>query len=209
MSLLYLHFESDERAGRLTKLAKSGAHIIVSEPRWPGFWELAKREKPIAVAVDFSHAPSHALETADYIAKARETKETPLFLLRVPEDRLDVVRKRLSHASIVTEPELAERLAVMEREALARALEKKEAAAVARRAAQAAKKAAKKLAAGPGPVKAPARKEAPRAAVGAKKKPSAPAKKAPPKKSAPKKSAPKKSAAKKPSVAAARRGRRR
>jgi len=207
MSLLYLHFESDERAGRLTKLAKSGAHIIVSEPRWPGFWELAKREKPIAVAVDFSHAPSHALETADYIAKARETKETPLFLLRVPEDRLDVVRKRLSQASIVTEPELAERLAVMEREALARALEKKEAAAMARRTASAAKKAAKKLAAGP--VKAPVRKPPPRAAVAAKKKPSAPAKKPPPKKSAPKKSAPKKSAAKKTSVAAARRGRRR
>jgi hypothetical protein len=183
MSLLYLHFESDERTGRLNKLARSGAHIIVTEPRWPGFWELAKREKPIAIAVDFSHAPSHALETADYIAKARETKETPLFLLRVPEDRLDAVRKRLSQATIVTESELAERLAVMEREALARALEKKEAAAVARRTASAAKKAAKKLAAGPGPVKAPARKEPPRAAT--KKKPAAPAaKKAAPRKSA-------------------------
>jgi hypothetical protein len=190
MSLLYLHFESDERAGRLNKLARSGAHIIVTEPRWPGFWELAKREKPLAIAVDFSHAPSHALETADYISKARETKETPLFLLRVPEDRLDAARKRLSQAVIVTESELAERLGVMEREALARALEKKEAAAVARRTASAAKKAAKKLAAGPVPVKAPARKEPPRAA--AKKKPAAPAKKAAPKKSA-KKSPPKKS----------------
>ncbi len=195
MSLLYLHFESDERAGRLTKLAKSGAHIIVSEPRWPGFWELAKREKPVAIAVDFSHAPSHALETADYIAKARETRETPLFLLRVPEDRLDAVRKRLSQASIVTESALAERLAVMEREALARALEKKEAAAVARRTAQAAKKAAKKLAAGPAQVPA-ARKPAPHAPVAAKKTPAAPAKKAPPRKSAPKKSAPKKSSKK-------------
>ena len=197
MSLLYLHFESDERVGRLNKLAKSGAHIIVTEPRWPGFWELAKREKPIAVAVDFSHAPSHALETADYIAKARETKETPLFLLRVPEDRLDAVRKRLSQASIVTEAELAERLGVMEREALARALEKKEAAAVARRTASAAKKAAKKLAAGP--TKPPARKEPARAAAPAKKKkkPAPPAKKAPPKKSAPKKSTAKKPAKRK------------
>jgi hypothetical protein len=191
MSLLYLHFESDERAGRLTKLARSGAHIIVTEPRWPGFWELAKREKPIAIAVDFSHAPSHALETADYISKARETKETPLFLLRVPEDRLDVVRKRLSQASLVTESELAERLAVMEREALARALEKKEAAAVARRTAQAAKKAAKKLAAGPA-AKAPSRKPAPRpaaAAAAAKKKPTSAAKKSPPKKGPPKRAA--------------------
>jgi len=149
MSLLYLHYEADERAGRVQKLAKSGAHIIVSEPRWPAFWEIAKREKPIAVAVDFSHAPSHALETADYIAKAKETRDSALYLLRVPEDRLDVVRKRLPQAAIVTEPELAERLAAIEREAQARALEKKEAAAVARRTALAARQAARKAAAGP------------------------------------------------------------
>jgi hypothetical protein len=144
MSLLYLHFESDERAGRVQKLVRSGAHVIVAEPKWPGFWEIAKREKPMAIGVDFTHAPSHALETADYISKARETRETPIFLLRVPADRLEMVQKRLPQAAIVTEPELAERIGVMEREAVARALEKKEAAAQARRAASAAKQAAKK-----------------------------------------------------------------
>jgi hypothetical protein len=188
MSLLYLHYESDERAGRVQKLARSGAHILVSEPRWPGFWEIAKRDKPIAIAVDFSHAPSHALETADYIAKAKETKDAALYLLRVPEDRLDVVRKRLPQASIVTEPELSERLAVMEREAQKRALEKKEAAAVARRTASAARQAAKKAAGGtPKPV-------AKAAKLPKKTKPPAPAKKkpAPVPKSAAKKSAAKK-----------------
>jgi hypothetical protein len=186
MSLLYLHYEADERAGRVQKLAKSGAHIIVSEPRWPAFWEIAKREKPIAVAVDFSHAPSHALETADYIAKAKETRDSALYLLRVPEDRLDVVRKRLPQAAIVTEPELAERLAAIEREAQARALEKKEAAAAARRTAQAARQAARKAAAGPAkpgkPAKAakPAKKAKPAAkktAALARKKSAPPAKK--------------------------------
>jgi hypothetical protein len=156
MSLLYLHFESDERPGRVQKLARSGAHVIVAEPKWPGFWEIAKREKPVAVAVDFTHAPSHALETADYISKARETRETPLYLLRVPEDRLEMVQKRLPQAGIVTEAELAERLVQIEREAAARALEKKEAAATARRTAAAAKKAAKK--GGAVPAKAPAKK---------------------------------------------------
>ena len=178
MSLLYLHFESDERAGRVNKLAKSGAHVIVSEPRWPAFWEIAKREKPMAVAVDFSHAPSHALETADYIAKARETRESPLYLLRVPEDRLDIVRKRLPQATIVTEPELSEKLAVMEREAQKRALEKKEAAAEARRTAQAARKAAKKASAAPAAKKAakkPRPPEPKKRAAAAKKK--APARK--------------------------------
>ena len=192
MSLLYLHYEADERAGRVQKLARSGAHIIVSEPRWPGFWEIAKRDKPIAIAVDFSHAPSHALETADYIAKAKETKDAALYLLRVPEDRLDVVRKRLPQASIVTEPELSERLAVMEREAQKRALEKKEAAAVARRTASAARQAAKKAAGGPvkqvaKAAKAPKKAKAPspakkKAAPAPKKKSAAAAKSSPPKK---------------------------
>jgi hypothetical protein len=183
MSLLYLHFESDERAGRVQKLAKSGAHIIVAEPKWPGFWEVAKREKPMAIAVDFTHAPSHALETADYISKARETRETPMFLLRVPEDRLEMVQKRLPQAGIVTEPELAERLGVMEREAVARALEKKEAAAQARRSASAAKQAAKKAAAGGKPVPSGAKpaskktKTPPPKAETARKKSAAPAKK--------------------------------
>jgi len=165
MSLLYLHFESDERAGRVQKLARSGAHVIVAEPKWPGFWEIAKREKPMAIGVDFTHAPSHALETADYISKARETRETPMFLLRVPADRLEMVQKRLPQAAIVTEPELAERIGVMEREAVARALEKKEAAAQARRAASAAKQAAKKAAAGGKPAAAAGGKPA-AAAVG-------------------------------------------
>lgn len=142
MSVLYLAFETDERQTRLQKLQKSGAHIVVAEPRWPGFFELAKREKPYAIAFDFSHAPSHALETADYISKARETKEASLFLMRVPADRLEAVQKRLPQAAIVTENELSGRLAEMEREAEARARQKKEAAAAAKKAARAAAKAA-------------------------------------------------------------------
>src|SRR6266849_8528023 len=107
MSLLYLHFATNERAARAQKLGRSGAHVVVSELRWPGFFELAKKEKPYAIAIDFSHAPSHALETADYLAKARETKEVPIYLLRVPADRAEIVKKRLGQAPIVTEPELA------------------------------------------------------------------------------------------------------
>lgn len=187
MSVLYLHFDAAERDGRVQKLAKSGAHIIVSEPRWPGFFEQAKKEKPYAIAVDFSYAPSHALETADYLAKAKETREASFFLLRVPEDRLEAVKKRLPQAAIVTEPELAERLTRAEKEAAQRALEKKEAAAAARKVAREKKKAEQ-----PGYVA----KAAAKAAV-KPKKPAPPVKK-PAKKAAP---APKKKAApkKKPS----------
>jgi hypothetical protein len=139
MSVLYLQFEAPDRATRAAKLGKSGAHIVVSEPRWPQFFELAKKEKPYAIAIDMSTAPSHCLETADYIAKAKETRETPLFLLRVPEDRLEAVKKRLPNAPIVTEQELAHTLVEEERKAQERAREKKEAAAAARKTARAKK----------------------------------------------------------------------
>jgi hypothetical protein len=187
MSVLYLHFEAPERDGRVQKIAKSGAHIIVSEPRWPGFFEQAKKEKPYAIAVDFSYAPSHALETADYLAKAKETREASFFLLRVPEDRLEAVKKRLPQAVLVTEPDLAERLALAERQAVKRALEKKEAAAAARKLAREKKKAEQpgavaKVAAKPAvkpskpapPVRKPLKKHAPPP----KKKPAAPTKRA-------------------------------
>ena len=142
MSVLYLHFESPERDTRVQKLQRSGAHILVTEPRWPNFFELAKKEKPYAIAVDFTHAPSHALETADYLAKAKETRDATLYLLHIPPDRVDIVRKRLPQAPIVTEAELSERLVQAEREAQERAREKKEAAAQARKSARAARTAA-------------------------------------------------------------------
>jgi len=141
VSVLYLHFESPERDTRVQKLQRSGARILVTEPRWPNFFELAKREKPYAIAVDFTHAPSHALETADYLAKAKETRDAALYLLRIPPDRIDIVKKRLPHAAIVTEAELSERLVKAEREAQERAQEKKEVAAQARKNARAAKAA--------------------------------------------------------------------
>lgn len=178
MSVLYLAFETDERANRHARLQKSGAHVVVAEPRWPGFFELAKREKPYAIAMDFSQAPSHVLETADYMSKAKETKDVALFLLRIPRDRLEAVQKRLPQATITTEAELSGKLAEIERVAEERARQKKEAAAAAKKAARAANAAAKAAAAGkplPPPVKA---KPAPKPAAKPKAAPPAAKKKA-------------------------------
>jgi hypothetical protein len=191
VSVLYLEFESSDRAARVQKLSRSGAHIVVTEPRWPGFFEVAKKEKPYAIAIDFSQAPSHALETADYIAKAKETREAKLYLLRVPKDRADIVRRRLPQAPVVNESELVGLLAAAEREAVARALEKKEAAAQARKAARARKaEEARPAAAAPPKGKPPAAKTK-RLPEKSKVRPK---KAAPPKK----KPAPKKKAARRP-----------
>jgi hypothetical protein len=137
MSVLFLDFEGSERNTRVQKLARTGAHIVASEPRWPAFFELAKREKPYAIAIDFAQAPSHSLETADYLAKAKETRDAAIYLLRVPEDRVDIVAKRLPQATRVTDQELATRVAEAEKQAQERARQKKEAAAQARKTARA------------------------------------------------------------------------
>jgi hypothetical protein len=137
MSVLYLDFEGSERNSRVQKLARTGAHIVPSEPRWPAFFELAKREKPYAIAIDFAKAPSHSLETADYLAKAKETRDASIYLLRVPADRVDIVAKRLPQATRVTDQELATRITEAEKQAQERARQKKEAAAQARKNARA------------------------------------------------------------------------
>ena len=188
MSVLYLEFESTDRANRVQKLSRSGAHIVVTEPRWPGFFEVAKKEKPYAIAIDFSQAPSHALETADYIAKAKETRDAKLYLLRVPKDRSDIVRRRLPQAPVVTESELIGLLAVAEKEAVARAREKKEAASQARKAARARKAEEARPAGAPPPkAKTPPKAKRPveKSRAKAKKKKAAPPKKKPPRKRRP------------------------
>ena len=43
MSVLYLHFDNDDRPSRLARLQKSGAHVVVTEPRWPGVFMLSLR----------------------------------------------------------------------------------------------------------------------------------------------------------------------
>jgi hypothetical protein len=173
MSVLFLDFEGSERNARVQKLARTGAHVVASEPRWPAFFELAKKEKPYAIAIDFSQAPSHSLETADYLAKAKETRDAAIYLLRVPADRMDIVTKRLPQAAIVTDQELASRVTDAEREAQERARQKKEAAAAARKTARARVAGEKPAAAGrqagparpakPAPAKPPAKAKKPQA----------------------------------------------
>jgi predicted Zn-dependent protease len=168
MSVLYLDFPGAARDARVQKLARTGAHIVASDPRWPGFFELAKREKPYAIAIDFEQAPAHSLETADYLAKAKETRDAAIYLLRVPGDRLDLVAKRLPQAAIVTDHELAVRVVEAEKEAQERARQKKEAAAAARKNARARAGAAEKTPRRP-PPPAPAKAAPTRPAARPKK----------------------------------------
>lgn len=107
MKVLFLHFASETRDAKASRLAKSGAQLIVEEPRWPRFSEVARREKPAAIVIDFSKAPSHALETADYISKAKDTRELELFAMHVFDDRRDLLKERVPKIQVYSERELS------------------------------------------------------------------------------------------------------
>jgi hypothetical protein len=208
MKVLFLHFTGEARDVKAARLAKSGAELIVEEPRWPRFYELARREKPAAIVIDFSRAPSHALETTDYLSKAKDTRELELFAIHVFDDRKDLLKERVPKAQVYSERELAsviadrlpkwaaQRAAAEEaarEERQQKAEERKVAAAASRARAKERRLAAKAAAdAAEPPKEAPApAPEKPKAAAVKPKKAAAPKKPAPPKKPAlPKKPAP-------------------
>ena len=202
MKVLFLHFTGEARDVKAARLAKSGAELIVEEPRWPRFYELARREKPAAIVIDFSRAPSHALETTDYLSKAKDTRDLELFAIHVFDDRKDLLKERVPKAQVYSERELAsviadrlpkwaaQRAAAEEaarEERQQKAEERKVAAAASRARAKErrlAAKAAADAAEPPRETPAPA-PEKPKAAAAKPKKAAAPRKPAPPKKKSP------------------------
>jgi hypothetical protein len=192
MKVLFLHFPSEARDAKAARLAKTGVQLIVEEPRWPHFYEVAKRERPAAIVIDFSKAPAHAQETADYLSKAKYTRDLELFAIHVFDERRDLLRERVPKIQTLSERELSavivERLPKWEadraaseqaaREERQQRAEEKKAAAAASRARARERRMAEQQAAGPAPavtketVTAPrARKPAPAPVPKAKKAP--------------------------------------
>jgi hypothetical protein len=132
MTVLFLHFAGEARDAKAERIAREGFRLVVEEPRWPTFYELAKREKPHSIIIDFSRAPSHAQETTDYLSKARDTRETALFAIHVPDDRMDIVKERIPKVQIVSEKELVARLREREHAAAAEEARRRIEAAAAR-----------------------------------------------------------------------------
>ena len=202
MKVLFLHFTGEARDAKAARLAKSGAELIVEEPRWPRFYELARKEKPAAIVVDFSRAPSHALETTDYLSKAKDTRDLELFAIHVFDDRKDLLKERVPKAQVYSERELAaviaDRLPKWEaaraaaeeaarEERQQRAEERKAAAAASRARAREKRLAAKAAAAAAAPPSATPPAAAEKGGRPAPAKPKKPEKKKATPKSAPKK----------------------
>ena len=200
MKVLFLHFTGEARDVKAARLAKSGAELIVEEPRWPRFYELARKEKPAAIVIDFSRAPSHALETTDYLSKAKDTRDLELFAIHVFDDRKDLLKERVPKAQVYSERELAsviaDRLPKWEAQRAAaeeaareerqqKAEERKAAAAASRARAKERRLAAKAAAdAAEPPREAPAAPEKSKPAAAKARKP-APKKTTPPRKKVP------------------------
>jgi hypothetical protein len=183
VKVLFLHFASETRDAKAARIARSGVDLVVEEPRWPRFYELARRERPAAVIVDFSRGPAHALET---ISKAKDTRDLELYAIHVFDERRELLKERVPRAQAMSERELAQKLAERLPEWEAQRAQAEEAArlerqhrADERRAAAASRAQARRAAAAAAAgqtAPAPAGEKKAAAAPGARK----PARKAPP-----------------------------
>ena len=190
MSVLYLDFAAPTGTPGRRSLPGPGPTSCLRIRGGPASSSWRRRRSPTRSRSTSQQAPSHSLETADYLAKAKETRDVAIYLLRVPEDRMDIGRQTpAAGRSSSRDQELSVRVTHAEKEAQERARQKKEAAAAARKNARAKAGAAEKAGA---PGAAAGKPKAAAKAAAKPKKPAAPVKKgpAPKKKKAAAKTAP-------------------
>lgn len=108
--LLYLHFDSPERAGRAHELEKHGFAVAVAEPVWPDCKALVHKLRPAAIILDASVRPSEVRECARALGETRATRSMPHLLLNVTPSDWATTRERAKWAEMVAWSRLAERL---------------------------------------------------------------------------------------------------
>ena len=87
--IFFMAFEAAGQYILIKKLRNMGHKLIVTEPRYPGFYDLLKQQvqPPEVVVCDASRLPSQAREACNYIRSLKAYRETPILLYNVrPED---------------------------------------------------------------------------------------------------------------------------
>ena len=120
MSVLYLHFEAPERDGRVQKLAKSGAHVVVSSPAGRASSSKPRRKSRTPSPSTSPTRPPTPWKRPTTSPRPRRRATRPSTCCAFPRIALEAVKKRLPAAAVVTEPELGRAPGAAEKEAARR-----------------------------------------------------------------------------------------
>lgn len=107
--------EGDSRDKLVRYLEAGGAEVIVSRPVWPGFFHIAKDERPDVAVVDCSE-PGPGREVAGYLGETGFTRQIKVLAVNVPANRLERLKQRAPRAQAVQLDDLAEELAKIDPE---------------------------------------------------------------------------------------------
>ena len=109
MKVLVIQEEGETRDALVEFLKAGGAEVVVTRPVWPGFFHVAKEERPDVAVVDCSE-PGPGRECAGYLGETGFTNLIRVFAVNVPPDRVERLKARAPKAKVVHLDDLGEAL---------------------------------------------------------------------------------------------------
>lgn len=110
MKVLVIQEEGASRDQLVAFLKEGGADVVCSRPVWPGFFTVAKEERPDVAIVDASGNLSHARECAGYLGETAFTNRIKVLVINLPIDQVERLKRRAPKASVVNVDDLKEAL---------------------------------------------------------------------------------------------------
>lgn len=109
MKILVIQDEGSSRDKLVQFLEAGGAEVIASRPVWPGFFHVAKDERPDIAVVDCTE-PGPGREVAGYLGETGFTRQIKVLAINASPDRLERLKQRAPRARAVNLDDLADAL---------------------------------------------------------------------------------------------------
>lgn len=110
MKVLVIQDEGESRDQLVSFLETRGAEVVTSRLTWPGFFHIAKDERPDVAVVDCSPEPGYGREVAGYLGETAFTNQIIVFAVNVPQAEVDRLKRRAPNARPVSLHELEREL---------------------------------------------------------------------------------------------------
>jgi hypothetical protein len=111
LKVMIIQPEGEARDKLEAYVKAGGAEVICSRPVWPGFFLMAKQERPDVALVDCSADPGYGRECAGYLGETGFTNQIKVLAFNVAPDEEDLMKIRAPKAKIVNLRDIGNELA--------------------------------------------------------------------------------------------------
>jgi len=114
LKVMVIQEEGEARDKLVEYLKAGGAQVICSRPVWPGFFFMAKEERPDVALVDCSPDPGYGRECAGYLGETGFTRQIKVLAFNVPPDQERRLKLRAPKAKIVQLADIGRELSAID-----------------------------------------------------------------------------------------------